>query len=58
MGSMIGKLSAVSVGDNGTIPYNLHTAFQGAPGNIKLGLGDDCQMWFVNLWAMGWSFDM
>jgi hypothetical protein len=32
--------------------------FSGAPGDRRMGAGDGCKMWFVNLWALGWSRDM
>jgi hypothetical protein len=56
--NIIGKLCLVPVGDTGTIPHRLRTAFPGAPGDRKRGSGDGCQIWFVNSWAMGWSRDM
>ena len=56
--NIIGKLCLVPVGDTGTIPHRLRTAFPGAPGDRRPGSGDGCQVWFVNSWAMGWSRDM
>jgi hypothetical protein len=56
--NIIGKLRVVPVGDTGTILHRLRIAFPGAPGDRKPGSGDDCTMWFVNTWAMGWSRDL
>jgi hypothetical protein len=56
--SILGKLPVVPVGDTGTIPHHLRHHFPGAPGDCRQGSGDGCRMWFVNLWALGWSSDM
>ena len=56
--SILGKLPVVPVSDTGTIPHRMRNAFPGAPGNRRQGAGDGCRMWFVNLWALGWSSDM
>jgi hypothetical protein len=53
---VLGKLPLVPVGDTGTIPHHPHNLFQGAPGNSRPVSGDGCRMWFVNSWAMAWSF--
>ncbi len=58
--SILGKLPVVPVGDTGTIPYHLRNTFSGAPCQCdrRMGAGNGCKMWFVNLWALGWSRDM
>ncbi len=53
-----GKIAGNPVGDTGTIPYRLCNLFPGAPGNRWTGVSDGYRMWFLNLWAMGWSRDM
>ncbi len=56
--SILGKLPVDPVSDTSTIPYNLRNTFSGAPGDRQMGAGDGCKMWFVNSWALGWSWDM
>jgi hypothetical protein len=55
---ILGKLPVVPVGDTGTIPHHLRNVFQGAPGDRRPGAGDECKIWFVNSWALGWSRDL
>ncbi len=56
--SILGNLAVVPVGDTGTILYHLSNVLSGdrRPGSVMVaGIS---RMWFVNLWALGWSGDM
>ncbi len=44
--------------DTGTTLYHLCNVFLGAPSDSRQGSCNGCRMWFVNLWALGWSRDM
>ncbi len=56
--SILGKLLLVPLSDTGTIQHSMRNAFSGAPGDRRPGPGEECRIWFVNSWALGWSRDL
>ena len=46
------------MGDIGTIQDHRLNLFSGASGDCKNGSGNGCEIWFMNSWALGWSYDM
>jgi hypothetical protein len=53
--SILGKLPLVPLGDTGTIPHSMRNAFSG---DQRPDSGDECRIWFVNSWVLGWSRDL
>ena len=58
--NILGKLPVVPARDTGTIPFLLKRDIEGSGAftDREKGAGDSCQMWYVILWALGWSRDM
>ena len=56
--SILGRLVLVTVGDTGTIPFNMRKEskdFEGASCDTKMGAGDGSRWWYINSAAMKWA---
>ena len=64
--SILGRLPVVQAGDTGTIQFKYRTRCSNgahqydstlAKADTSPGAEDECLMYFVNSWALGWSRD-
>ena len=65
--SILGRLPVDRAGDTGTIPFCYHSSCRNCAHRYtdhdlfstdsSRGARDDCPMYFMNSWVLGWSID-